>query len=453
MRDAKNGGPDAHHGGAAARSQLKIWFIEIGEPLPLERDARLHRYGNLTQALARAGHDVTWWTSNFTHAAKTFVVDDDRVERVNGVTLRILKGPGYKRNISLARFAHQAHFARRFYEAAQQATPPDIIIAPIPTLEAAELAVRYARERGIPVLTDIRDEWPEDFVRLAPKPARWLARLLLHSYFKKVNYICKNVDGILGISMRQLGYGMKFADREQGPNDGMFPLGYNTNPVDSAKVAESARWWHDQGVRGDRFTIAFFGTIGPFFNIGTVIAAARKLSHQFPVQFVLCGTGSRLERHKEDAKDVPSVLFPGWVNGPQIAALMKMAHVGLAPYASDAPSIALPNKPFEYFSGGLPVISSIKGELREYITQYDCGRNYDADSVDSLVATIRELQEKPALREQMGIRAKSLLDEQFTTEIIFNRLNRHLIEVVRRHNSAEHGIAPRLNHELVDARP
>lgn len=438
--------------GSAVGPRLRIWFTEIGEPLPLEGDVRLHRYGNLTQALAREGHDVTWWTSNFTHAAKRFVVDSDCIETFKGVTLRILKGPGYKRNISPARFKHQSHFARRFYEEAQHLSPPDILISPIPTLETAELAVKYAKEKGVSVLTDIRDEWPEDFVRLAPKPARWAARLVLHNYFRKVNYICKNVDGILGISQRQLNYGLKFANRPQGPNDGIFPLGYNTRPLDPQKVAEAAGWWRTKGVTGDKFTLVFFGTIGPFFNLSTIVAAARKLTPEIPLQFVLCGHGSRLDRYISEAKDVPSVVFPGWVNEPQIAALMNMAKVGLAPYESGAHSMALPNKPFEYFSGSLPVISSIKGELSQYIADHDCGRTYDADSVDSLCEAIRELYHKPDLREQMGARANSLLRAHFTTDIIFSRLNRHLIDVVERYRSTKQKCAAPIAHETVEAR-
>lgn len=49
---------------------MKLWFTEIGEPLPNEKDVRLHRYGMLTKALAALGHDVVWWTSSFSHAVK-----------------------------------------------------------------------------------------------------------------------------------------------------------------------------------------------------------------------------------------------------------------------------------------------------------------------------------------------------------------------------------------------
>ncbi len=419
------------------RRKLTIWFTEIGEPLPQEQDQRLHRYGMLTQFLAQRGHDVTWWTSTFTHANKRFVRDGDTVEFLNGVTIRMLKGPGYQRNISPQRFKHQAHFAGRFGEEARKLSPPDLLISPVPTLETADVAVRYGLEVKRPVLTDIRDEWPEDFARLAPKPLRWAARLVLSSYYTKIRNICRNATGIMGISRRQLNYGLSFSGRGRQDNDGVFPLGYRPSAYAPEKVEEASAWWRSLGVTGDRFIGVFFGTIGPFFDLSTVIKAARALSSDFPLQLVLCGHGSRLERFKAEAAGVPAVIFPGWVDGPKIEALMRMANVGLAPYAEDAHSMALPNKPFEYFSGSLPVISSIQSELKDYLDQHKAGITYRASSVEELCAAIRELQRDPAKCEAMGKRAHHLLLEHFTTDQIYARMEEHMLGVVERYAAAQ----------------
>src|SRR5262249_33282091 len=147
---------------------MRIWVTEIGEPLPLESNARLLRYGQFTSRWAAAGHDVTWWTSGFSHFQRATIRDKDSEEMKNGVRLKIFAGPGYKRSVSLARIRHQAHFARRFQETIENETPPDLILTPIPTLEVAKVAMRYGKRHGVPVVVDIRDEWPEEFVRLVP---------------------------------------------------------------------------------------------------------------------------------------------------------------------------------------------------------------------------------------------------------------------------------------------
>jgi glycosyltransferase involved in cell wall biosynthesis len=129
------------------------------------------------------------------------------------------------------------------------------------------------------------------------------------------------------------------------------------------------------------------------------------------IQFVLCGDGSSLKQYKKLALQTPSVLFPSWVEASKITALMEIAEVGLAPYAANT-RMSLPNKPFEYFAGGLPVVSSIQGELKQILADNDCGRTYDPDSVESLCDAIRELHSSETLRMDMGRRAKKVVGKR-----------------------------------------
>jgi len=405
-----------------------IWCTEIGEPLPFEKDARLHRYGLLTRHLASAGHDVVWWTSNFSHAPKAFVVEGDRDYQVDGVTLRVLQGIGYKRNVSFQRIRHQRHFSRQFFESAQKLPPPHVILSSLPTIEAACMAVRYAKNRGVPVLIDIADVWPDELVDLAPQPLRWAARLLFKKAYQEMRFVCTQATGILSICRNYLDYGLSFTGRQQGENDGIFPLGYSAEPVHKDKIETAWQWWQEQGVRSEAFVCCFFGTIGKFFQMETVIQTAKMLSNESDVQFVLCGDGSNLASYQKKAADVPNVIFPGWVDAPKIAALMSRSQVGLAPYAQGT-RMSLPNKPFEYFAGGLPVISSIQGELKEILDESQCGLTYQADSVQELMACIRKLTASENLCSQMRQRAKALFNDKYTTEAIFSKLNQHIYKV------------------------
>jgi glycosyltransferase involved in cell wall biosynthesis len=408
---------------------MNIWFIEIGEPLPVEKNARLLRYGMLTRELASMGHRVVWWTSSFSHATKRQVCNSDQDIQINGITLRVICGQGYKHNISFRRIKHQRNFAKKFMQNSTQSSLPQVLISPIPTIETSQAAVQLALKHNIPILIDIRDEWPDELVNLAPRPLRWLVRLFFNKAYRRMHYLCRSASGIIGTSRRQLEYGLSFADREEAQTDGVFPHGYSSQKLPEEKISAATQWWKDKGIREDALVCCFFGTIGKFFDIKTVIQAADILSKEFPIQIVLCGDGSDLKKYQKMAASIESVYFPGWVDAPKIDGLMRLAHVGLAPYGA-SPSMSLPNKPIEYFSGGLPVVSSIQGELKDIISHFDCGMIYSPFSVDGLCAALRHLHHDGDLRIEMGIRARQLFEDQFSIEHIAHKFEEHLIKVV-----------------------
>lgn len=396
---------------------MKIWVIEIGEPLPIEGDVRLLRYGLLTKAFASFGHEVTWWASSFSHASKKHVCSTDSEITVDNVLLKIIKGPGYNRNISYQRIKHHRHFAKRFELLALPKSKPDIIISPIPTIEASRVALNFAQKYNVPVIIDIRDEWPDELVNLFPKTVRFAGRFLFRKSYRQLDQICRKANAIIAMSQRQLDFGLQFAGRMQGKNDRVFPHGYSSAPVASNKIAEAHHFWDKAGIDRNAFICCFFGTIGQFFNLATVIKSADILSREMNVQFVLCGSGDSLVKYKRMADGIRSVIFPGWIDAPKISALMEISDVGLAPYAANT-RMSLPNKPFEYFSGGLPVVSSIQGELTAILDEFNCGITYQADSTDEFCNAIRTLRHNDQQRKKMGENARQLFMQKYSTEAI-----------------------------------
>lgn len=397
---------------------MRVWILEVGEPLPLEQDARLYRYGQFSRALAAKGHEVVWWTSTFSHAPREFVVSGDRDMVVSGVTLRLIHGPGYSGSVSLGRVRHQRHFASQFLRRADSYPKPDLIICPVPTLEGAEAGVSWARKNGVPALVDIRDLWPDEIVDLAPPAFRPAARFMLAPLYAKMKRICAQATSLTGVSDSYLDYALQFAGRARRSGDFVFPLGYSGEPLAQDKLVEARSWRDASPIRPERFTLCFFGTMGNYFSLETVIEAARVLRRELPIQVVLAGTGLNRERYMAIASGMEEVLFPGWLTGPQIAAVMEISKAGLAPYKQGA-KMSLPNKPFEYFSGGLPVISSVIGELEKVILENKCGVNYQPESVAQLCSAIRYLHDNEANRAAMGRNALSVLRRRFSTESIF----------------------------------
>jgi len=411
---------------------MRIWVVEIGETLPIEKNARLLRYGLFTRELAnRYHHDITWWTSGFSHFQRRHVCAKDQEVRVDAVNLRIIKGLGYKSSVSVRRILHQKNFASQFSKRFSQYSKPDLVICSVPTIENAYWAVRKSLEYNIPVLIDIRDEWPDELVDVAPALFRPLVKFCLRRSFNKMHFICKNATGIIAVSKNFQEYALNFAGRESVLADGVFPLGY---PETTKRVSTEAgrQWWTKIGVDEKKMICCFFGTIGNFFNLDTIIDVAERLNGKYQAQFVLCGSGQKLKYYKKKAHNLSNVIFPGFVDGNKISALMEMADIGLAPYAQGT-KMSMPNKVFEYMAGGLPLVSSIQGEITQILEKHHCGITYDAESTEQLTFVIQKLYDHPDLRKQMGKNGEKLFLDKYTTEKIVQKFNAHICEVVEKY--------------------
>jgi glycosyltransferase involved in cell wall biosynthesis len=104
---------------------------------------------------------------------------------------------------------------------------------------------------------------------------------------------------------------------------------------------------------------------------------------------------------------------------------MEASDVGLAPYAAKA-KMSLPNKAFEYFFAGLPVVSSLRGELESLLEEHQCGLIYDPNKPNDLLHKLRGLAADQVEVGKMGQRAKRLYEDHFSANLIYSDLIRYL---------------------------
>ncbi len=413
--------------------KIKVWFVEIGEPLPVQTEQRLHRYGNLTKKLANLGFEVTWLTTTFSHTTKTYVIDEGE-HVIDDVKLRVFLGHGYKKNICFDRIKHNYKFARDFSYYCKTAEVPDIIVAPIPIIEVATNVILYAKGKNIPVIVDIRDSWPDVINSIFPKIIQPISKLMLYRAYRKMEYVCSNAYALIGTGDSQIKYGLSFAKREKQKKDMILHIGYPKPPeINSDEVKD----FYNKFLKGNGFqenvlTICFLGRIGPFFNFETIINALHKLGSKIKVQFLVGGEGSHLEKYKKLSNDkkVKNIHFLGWLNESQIQAAMSFSNVGISPYHSDNENFSLPNKVFEYLSAGLASLTSLQAEFKTIIKQHNCGLHYKSDNVNELYEAIISFHNDLEETKNMGKRGKKLYESYYTADIIAKKFANHLESVV-----------------------
>lgn len=404
----------------------------LGEPIPgLDGDTREWRCGVLARTLVERGHRVTFWASTFSHALRRHRFTGSKVvDLESGVRVRLLRGPGYRKSNSIKRLLHHAVVATAFERQALCLERPDLIFCCLPTLELAEKSVLYGKRVGAPVIVDIRDLWPDHYLTLVPKLLRSAFRLALQSEFDRAKRSLGGATGITAISKSFLNWGLQYAGRTQRPADGVFPLGYpSADSSEAQTVGGIAREIASQfGFSEGQFLVIFVGTFSPSFNFETVFEAARLLGGD-GVRFVMVGGGDAEASLRLRGEGLANVTFTGWLDRLSVRAVLSLSAVGLAPYRKGV-SMTLPNKPFEYMAAGIPILSSLEGELKELVSAEGIGLNYEAGDASSLVEAVRYFASSHSACLEMGGRARKLFEREYNYEALYPRLARHLEEVV-----------------------
>jgi glycosyltransferase involved in cell wall biosynthesis len=347
------------------------------------------------QMLADRGHDVVWWSSTFDHTHKRQRFPDDKSVRVSeGLELRLIRAKPYAANISLDRLVNHYQIARGFERLAALSSPeelPDVIFATMPTVELAAAAAKFGRQRGIPVIVDVRDLHPDIYLSLVPAFARPVARLALTPLYRDLHSAVRLASGLIAIAPSFLEWALKHARREQRSTDAVFPLAYPELTASSDELANAEAQLVAAGVRPEKKIVWYVGTFNRWIDLTTVIDAARLLAQEGnnDVQFVLSGSGGFDAEWRARAADLPNVVFTGWIDIPKIIHMRSISWAGLAPYQPGFLTVG--NKLFEYMAGGLPILLSIGGDAKKIIEQHDAGIAYEGKSPASLAAAIRSM--------------------------------------------------------------
>jgi glycosyltransferase involved in cell wall biosynthesis len=397
---------------------MHVWMLQTGESWPLTSGARRMRTGLLCDAMLQRGHSITWWTSGFEHQSKTMRSrDGGRWTDKRGVEIRALPALGYANNVSLRRYLDHLVVARSFRRRAAQLPPPDLLIASIPCPHLAAEGASFAAAHDIPLVVDLRDLWPDIFARVFPS---WLAKLALAGEFRTLRRSLRRAGALLGISPGYVSLALERSGRERNRWDRHFYLGATRN-AEGGALPECVRRF------ADRKLLVYVGTFGVSYELVLVVEAARRLADEGRNDFavVLAGSGEQEGELQRLLEGHPAAVATGWLSKSGIGALLAHAHAGLAPFRHGAEQ-SVPNKAFDYFAAGLPIISSLEGEMEALIAEKGLGIAYRPGDCDLLVRAMRSMLDDPQGHARWSANAARFFDEEGDADRIYAGYCRHL---------------------------
>ena len=421
------------------KKSLLIWLLQTGEPLHTDgNDARPMRAMNLSNALVQVGHRVVLWSSAFYHQEKRHRSTRAQCIRVSkNLEIRLIPSGGYQRNIGFRRLIDHAQLAFNLKQMLNQEEDiPDVVFIGYPPIETAAVLVRWLSRRGVPSLLDVKDQWPTLFLDALPVFLRPLGRLFFWPYSYMARRAMQDATGLCAMANGFLGWALKFAGREQTDMDGVFALTSPLGQVSPSELEEARRWWNEQGILDDgRVRVCFVGSHMSIFDFKPVQEAAKIAAKaNIPCEFIICGDGGSSAELRALVSNLPNVVFPGWVNRPQIEALAERCQAALAPYLNiENFTMNIPNKVIDALSLGLPILSPLQGEVASLIAEHDVGMLYGADTGKSLHDCILTLTLDKSLQQSLSDNASALYDERFSFEMVYGRLVNHLEMLDQKH--------------------
>lgn len=392
---------------------MKVWIVNPFDNLP-DEGYRPQRYWLMSEAFARVGHEVTFWTQDWSHAKKM-----RRSVRRNPETpfsVKAIHVPGYTRNICLRRIWSHAKFAANWSRAAFRENPPDLIVVSSPPLLIGREVRRFCQRCGAKYVVDVMDAWPETFERVLPRwMLGWARRIVRRNY-------C-GAAGVTAVAERYVDlvgrYGAKCPVR-------LFHHGISIDRSRTRRILPIQ-------APATPLRIAYVGNMSLSYDLATAVEAVKR---DASVSLDLAGSGPDEPSLRKRAAGCDRIRFHGYLDEANLRALLSSADVGLVPMFDES-CVGVPYKLADYAAAGLPVINSLTGETARLLAETGTGVSYAAGDVASLLTAVKSLRTLDWPRLVAGA---SALAERFDATAIYRdyvawttdaKINRRLSDVER----------------------
>ena len=351
---------------------MTVWIENPFDNLPAE-GFRPQRYWLMAEAFAKAGHDVTLWTSDFSHAKKAPRI----LSKIEApFRLKLIKTPPYSGNVSFRRIAsHRAYAANWLADAraeAMESGKPEVIILSMPPLSTADSALTMKKEFGAKVVVDVMDAWPETFERIFPAPLKFLSAIALLPLRRAAKRAYRGANLVTGVCDAYGDIARKNGAREYA----RFYHGIDTSKARGANAQRQP------------LSFVYAGNFGRGYDLS---AAIKAVLENEDATLDIAGAGEREAEWCALAAHSPRIRFHGYLSGEELDNLLDSASIGIIPL-SDNTFVGLPYKLGDYAAHNLRMVTSLRGECAAILEKHSVGAVYDAKDANSFMAAAKKVQ-------------------------------------------------------------
>jgi glycosyltransferase involved in cell wall biosynthesis len=206
-------------------------------------------------------------------------------------------------------------------------------------------------------------------------------------------------------------------EREAIPRECIRTIG---NWCDDGQIVPSTRlnWLREEWHLGDKFIVGYSGNLGTAHETDTLLEAAEILRDRADICFLIIGGGSRLAKLQSEvsARKLQNFVFQPYQTRDQLPATLTLPDVHWLSLRAEFEGLIVPSKFYGIAAAGRPMIfiGSETGELARLIRARGCGFALAPNEGRRFAEAIIELRERPALRSEMGQKARGLIDTGYS---------------------------------------
>ena len=391
----------------------KPWSIRIINQFANTPDLPGHtRQFELAEGLTKKGWRVIVYSSDFSLSKRRFMrlkkYELAKSEKTIGITWKWLRVTPYKNN-NLFRYINILSFAIHIsvkliidltIEKFQGKN--SVVICSSPQLPAAFICRLITMIFKSPFVFEVRDLWPQILVDQGGMSEN---SIIVRSLKFMELFLYRSSHHIIVLSEGVINY---------VKNRGALSVSHIPNGPDINKFTYSPI-----SPNRSSFRVLYAGAHGAANNLKNVVECAKILQQRSlnSIQFIMVGDGPEKHSLIHQASGLKNISFLDAVSKDKVASLFASSDAILISLA-DVPLFKYgvsPNKLYDAYASGRPVISTVPGIINQEIESYQLGVTCSANNPNSLADAVELLMRKSDKeRISMGLRARDLACSKYS---------------------------------------
>lgn len=383
-----------------------IWLINPYGPIEGE-NWREYSFNQFGKYLSNQGFKVVWWTASYSHHFKKQRSNGWKDIEVNkNFKIRLVPTPSYKKNFGIGRLWKDLIFSKNAINRFKKEKAPDIIIANENPMSMGWPAFSYAKKNNIPIIYDQMDIWPEFFVGVLKNPLKRIANIILKPVYLRRNKIYKQLDGSIALGKHYLEFMHNIAPILKEKPSALIYNGIDVNEFRKHLVEEIKHPKLQILKNTEEIWCVFAGTLGPSYDIRTIIKTAEEFMKEGKkrFKFIIAGSGPFEEEVLVAERKLNNIIYVGKLLPTELIPIYGKCDIGLSTYSSGS-NVDMCDKFYDYLAAGLAIVNSLKGEISEHIANQNLGVNYAAGNMDDFRKALLKLENTDIL---MKIKSNSM---------------------------------------------